>query len=114
MARSWQNPGMYNVTLSVIDQGGGVSMNQTWEISVNDTQVPVPRIDVGSPPAPISDPYTLLTSQRVQFSGAGTIDNVPLNQLPFTWDFGDGTVLSGQGLYDVYHEWEIGSSHGTA
>jgi PKD repeat protein len=112
--RAWQIPGMYNVTLSVVDQGGDVSLNQMWEISVNDTEVPVPQIDVGSPPVAISDPYTLLTSQRVQFSAARTDDNVPLNQLTFTWDFGDGTILNGQGLYDVSHEWAMGSSNGTA
>ncbi|MDP6324115.1 MAG: PKD domain-containing protein [Candidatus Thalassarchaeaceae archaeon] len=112
--RSWQNPGMYNVTLTVVDQGGGVSDIQTWEISVNDTEPPTPRIDVGSPPVAISDPYTLLTSQRVQFSAARSEDNVPLNQLTFTWDFGDGTILSGQGLYDVSHEWATGSANGTA
>ena len=111
--RAWQNPGMYNVTLSVVDQGGASSQPQSWEISVNDTQPPTPRIDVGTPPSSISDPYTLLTSQRVQFSAAQTDDNVPLNQLVFTWDFGDGTILSGQGLYDVSHEWDIGSSGGT-
>ena len=93
--RAWQTPGMYNVTLSVVDQGGGVSANQTWEISVNDTEIPTPQIDVGSPPVAISDPYTLLTSQRVQFSAARTSDNVPLNQLTFTWDFGDGTIELG-------------------
>ena len=112
--RSWQNPGMYNVTLTVVDQGGAVSQIQGWEISVNDTEPPVPQIDVGSPPAAISDPYQLLTSQQVQFSAARTDDNVPLSQLIFTWDFGDGTILSGQGLYDVAHEWAIGSSNGTA
>ncbi|MCS5536156.1 MAG: PKD domain-containing protein, partial [Candidatus Poseidoniales archaeon] len=112
--RAWQNSGMYNVTLNVVDQGGGVSTDQTWEVSVNDTQAPIPQIDVGSPPVAITDPYTLLTSQRIQFSGARTQDNVPLNQLVFTWDFGDGTILSGQGLYDVSHEWAVGSSNGTA
>jgi len=112
--RSWQNPGMYNVTLTVVDQGGAVSDIQLWNISVNDTTPPTPRIDVGTPPSAISDPYTLLTSQRVQFSAARTDDNVPLNQLTYTWDFGDGTILSGQGLYDVSHEWDIGSANGTA
>jgi len=112
--RSWQNPGSYNVTLTVVDQGGAVSDIQLWNISVNDTTPPTPRIDVGSPPSAITDPYTLLTSQRVQFSAARTDDNVPLNQLIFTWDFGDGTVLSGQGLYDVSHEWDVGSANGTA
>ena len=112
--RSWQTPGMYNVTLTVVDQGGGISRSQTWEISVNDTELPVPQIDVGSPPSAISDPYTLLTSQTVQFSAARSTDNVPLNQLIFTWDFGDGTILSGMGLYDVSHEWDVGSANGTA
>ena len=111
--RSWQNPGMYNVTLTVVDQGGSVSDIQAWQISVNDTEPPTPRIDVGSPPASISDPYTLLTSQRVQFSAARSEDNVPLNQLNFIWNFGDGTILSGQGLYEVSHEWAVGSSNGT-
>jgi PKD repeat protein len=108
--RAWQTPGSYNVTLQVVDQGGGVSAVQTWQIDVDDTQVPVPRIDVGTPPVSIPDPYPLLTSQRVRFSAANTIDNVPLAQLHFTWDFGDGTVLSGVGLYDVAHEWAVSTS----
>jgi len=111
--RAWQNPGTYNVTLTVTDQGGAVSTPQQWVISVNDTQPPIPKIDVGSPPSAITDPYTLLTSQRVQFSAARSDDNVPLNQLVFTWDFGDGTVVSGQGLYEISHEWDIGSANGT-
>ena len=111
--RAWQNPGTYNVTLAVTDQGGAVSTPQQWVISVNDTQPPIPKIDVGSPPSAITDPYTLLTSQRVQFSAARSDDNVPLNQLVFTWDFGDGTVVSGQGLYEISHEWDIGSANGT-
>ena len=86
---------------------------QQWVISVNDTQPPIPKIDVGSPPSAITDPYTLLTSQRVQFSAARSDDNVPLNQLIFTWDFGDGTVVSGQGLYEISHEWTVGSANGT-
>ena len=111
--RSWQTPGMYNVTLTVTDQGGAVSSPQQWVISVNDTQPPIPKIDVGSPPSAITDPYTLLTSQRVQFSAARSEDNVPLNQLTFTWDLGDGTILSGQGLYEISHEWAVGSANGT-
>ena len=111
--RSWQTPGTYNVTLTVTDQGGAVSTPQQWVISVNDTQPPIPKIDVGSPPSAITDPYTLLTSQRVQFSAARSDDNVPLNQLIFTWDFGDGTVVSGQGLYEISHEWTVGSANGT-
>ena len=111
--RSWQTPGTYNVTLTVTDQGGAVSTPQLWVISVNDTQPPIPKIDVGSPPSAITDPYTLLTSQRVQFSAARSDDNVPLNQLIFTWDFGDGTVVSGQGLYEISHEWAVGSANGT-
>ena len=111
--RAWQTPGTYNVTLTVTDQGGAVSTPQQWVISVNDTQPPIPKIDVGSPPSAITDPYTLLTSQRVQFSAARSDDNVPLNQLIFTWDFGDGTVVSGQGLYEISHEWAVGSANGT-
>ena len=36
-----------------------------------------------------------------------------MNQLIFTWDFGDGTVVSGQGLYEISHEWAMGSANGT-
>ena len=108
--RAWQTPGTYNVTLQVVDQGGGVSPVQAWTIDVNDTQVPIPRIDVGTPPVAISDPYPLLTSQRVRFSAANTVDNVPLSQLHFTWSFGDGVVESGIGLHEIAHEWEIGSA----
>ncbi len=111
--RSWQTPGIYNVTLTVVDQGGDVSPIQNWTIAVNDTQVPIPQIDAGTPPVSITDPYVLLTSQRVQFSASKSIDNVPLSELIFTWDFGDGTIMSGKGLYDVAHEWSEGSANGT-
>jgi len=111
--RAWQNEGSYNVTLRVKDQGGYLSPVQTWTINVSDTVMPIPKISVGSPPAPISNPYVLLTSQRVQFSATQTEDNVPLEHLTFTWDFGDGTIESGVGLYSTSHEWGVGSSNGT-
>ncbi|MDP6899307.1 MAG: PKD domain-containing protein [Candidatus Thalassarchaeaceae archaeon] len=109
----WQIPGEYNVSLQVIDQGGSYSNAEHWLINVSDTQTPTPWIHVGSPPVAITDPYALLTSQQVMFSAAQTIDNVPLNELLFTWDYGDGTSESGKGLYTVSHDWGIGSSNGT-
>ena len=113
--RAWQTPGSYNVTLRIIDQGGRQSAVQGWMINVSDTQAPLARVDIGSPPSPLNaTPYPLLTSQRVVFSSARTVDNVPLSQLTFTWDFGDGVIEIGQGLTDVSHEWAIGSSNGTS
>ena len=60
----------------------------------------------------ITDELVLLTDQRVQFSARGTTDNVPLEQLDFTWDWGDGQSESGQGLTESGHSWVDGSADG--
>ena len=48
---------------------------------------------------------TLLTDQRILFSAGRTVDNVPIANLEFFWDWGDGTTDAGFGAYSQQHEW---------
>ena len=80
-------------------------------ISVNDTSQPVPDISVDG--LPIEEELVVQTNQRVQFSAFGTSDNVPVNRLFFSWNWGDGDTVSGVGLYEVSHLWVDGSGEGT-
>jgi len=102
--------GEYEVILVVRDQGGYYSESQSWNISVNDSSDPVPEISVDG--VVISDELVLLTNQRVQFSARGTTDNVPNEELMFTWDWGDGDVESAKGMVEAGHSWVDGSADG--
>ena len=46
------------------------------------------------------------------FSALGTTDNLPLEELYFEWNWGDGEVQSGIGLYESSHAWVDGSAEG--
>jgi len=107
---SYLNPGDYQIVLVVQDQGGYYSEPQSWNISVSDISDPVPEISVDG--VVMIDDLVLLTDQRVQFSARGTTDNVPLEQLDFTWDWGDGQSEYGQGLTEAGHSWVDGSADG--
>jgi len=104
------NAGEYEVVLIVRDQGGYYSESQSWNISVSDISDPMPEISVDG--VVISDELILLTDQRVQFSARGTADNVPLEELVFTWDWGDGGIESAKGLVEAGHSWVDGSAEG--
>ena len=104
------NAGEYEVVLIVQDQGGYYSESQSWNITVSDISDPVPEISVDG--VVISDELILLTDQRVQFSARGTTDNVPLEELVFTWDWGDGDVESSKGMVEAGHSWVDGSADG--
>ena len=54
----------------------------------------------------IEDNLTLLTGQRILFSAGRTIDNVPIDNLDFQWNWGDGTQSGGIGVYAQQHEWD--------
>ena len=104
------NPGEYEIILVVRDQGGYYSESQSWNITVNDSTEPVPEISVDG--VVITDELILMTNQRVQFSARGTTDNVPQNELEFSWDWGDGETESGKGLVEAGHSWVDGSAEG--
>ena len=109
---SYTEEGEFFITLVVMDQGGYYSETQTWNISVNDFSTPVPVISIDG--VVIAGELTIQTNQRIQFSAFGTSDNVPIERLTFSWDWGDGVVDSGVGLYGLGHSWVDGSSDGTA
>jgi PKD repeat protein len=108
---SYMGEGEYHIILVVMDQGGYYSEAQTWNISVNDSSSPVPEISVEG--VVISSELTFQTNQRIQFSARGTSDNVPIEHLTFSWDWGDGESDSGVGLYEVGHSWVDGNADGT-
>ena len=108
---SFTEEGEYVVTLIVKDQGDFFSEAISWDISVNDTSDPIPEISVDG--LAIQEELTVQTNQRVQFSAFGTSDNVPVDKLFFSWDWGDGSSDSGIGIFEVGHSWIDGSSNGT-
>jgi len=107
---SYLQTGIYTIVLTVKDKGGYFSEPQSWTVSVNDTSVPIPVISVDGI---IQDSeLTLMTNQRVQFSALSSQDNVPTEELVFTWNWGDGQIEQGQGLAELGHAWVDGSADG--
>ena len=101
--RAYETTGMYNVTLRVMDQGNTWSDTSIMEINVTDTSPPLPIITVNN--VVIENEINILTNQLILFSAGRTVDNVPSDQLQFSWDWGDGTMDMGTGAYTVAHEW---------
>ncbi|MGB1435997.1 MAG: PKD domain-containing protein [Candidatus Thalassarchaeaceae archaeon] len=110
--QSYEEEGEYQITLIVRDQGGHYSEIQIWDILVNDTSTPIPVISIEG--IEIEEEITILTNQNIKFSALDTIDNVPIEKLNFTWDWGDGDVDSGEGYFEAYHSWIDGDSDGIA
>ena len=108
---SYSEEGQYLVTLIIGDQGGYFSESASWNISVNDSSTPVPEISIDG--LRIQNNLTIQTNQRIQFSSFGTTDNVPLELLYFSWDWGDGSFDSGVGLSEIGHAWVDGTGEGT-
>ncbi len=102
--------GDYTISLTVRDIGGFYSGTQTWSINVSDTTVPIPEIRVDG--VAITDEIVLFTNQRVEFSARSTVDNVPHEQMEFTWNWGDGSDEGGLGLVDASHSYVDGSADG--
>jgi len=107
---SYLETGIYTIVLTVKDKGGYFSEPQSWTISVNDTSVPIPVISVDG--IVQDSELTLMTNQRVQFSALESQDNVPINELTFTWNWGDGQIEQGKGLAELGHAWVDGSADG--
>ena len=108
---SFLSEGEYVVTLTVVDRGGFFSDSINWGITVNDSSTPNPMITIDG--MQIMGEITIRTNQRVQFSAFGTTDNVPVDHLFFTWSWGDGSIDSGTGLFQVSHNWGDGSAEGS-
>jgi PKD repeat protein len=101
--RAYESTGVYNVTLRVMDQGNTWSDTSIMQINVSDTSPPIPIITVNN--VVIENEINILTNQLILFSAARTVDNVPSNQLEFSWDWGDGSSDSAVGGYEYAHEW---------
>ena len=101
--RSYQDIGFYNATLRIMDQGNTWSETDIIGINVTDDTVPVPIITVNN--LVISDNISILTNQMIQFSASRTVDNVPIQNLSFQWEWGDGEFDDGFGLYLAQHQW---------
>ncbi|MAI57403.1 MAG: hypothetical protein CML56_00185 [Rhodobacteraceae bacterium] len=108
---SFSGEGLFFITLIISDQGGYFSESVSWNISVNDSSTPIPEISIDG--LRIQDNLTIQTNQRIQFSSFGTTDNVPLEMLYFSWDWGDGSFDSGVGLSEIGHAWIDGTGEGT-
>ena len=111
--------GVFTITLSVVDQGGTPSEELNWTVNITDDSAPIPEIRLNN--QVISNEIIILTNQMIQFSAHGTTDNVPLDNLYFQWNWGDGssdgglhTELNGvgRGEYVQQHEWVEGDADG--
>lgn len=100
----------YTIVLIVKDKGGYYSESQTWTIFVNDTSIPEPIISIEG--LEIFDELVIYTKQNIRFSAIDTIDNVPIENLNYSWNWGDGIIDSGTGLYEIDHSWIDGDSDG--
>ncbi|MEC9478598.1 MAG: PKD domain-containing protein, partial [Candidatus Thermoplasmatota archaeon] len=107
----YDEAGNYTISLTVEDIGGFYSETQSWTVSVADTTEPIPEIRVDG--ITITDEVVLLTNQRVLFSARSTVDNVPHEEIEFTWNWGDGSDESGLGLVEASHAYVDGSADGT-
>ena len=106
--RPYVDIGEYNATLRVLDKGGTWSSSNIVSVNVTDNSEPIPVITVNN--QIVIDNISILTGQIIQFDAARSNDNVPIDHLIFTWDWGDGNIQSGKGLYRAFHSWEDGLS----
>ncbi len=109
---SYEIEGDYTITLIIKDQGGYYSELQSWDILVNDSSIPEPVISIDN--VEILDTLTIFTNQNIRFSAVNTIDNVPLDKLNYSWNWGDGNIDFGTGLYEIDHSWSDGDSDGVS
>ena len=101
--RFYRTIGQYNATLRVQDQGGSWSDVDVLELNITDNTPPIPLITVNS--VLIEEEISILTNQMILFSASLTFDNVPTHNLSFQWDWGDGMIESGIGMFEAPHEW---------
>ena len=102
--RHYEEIGVYNATLRVKDTGGLWSETDIFEMVLFDDTIPNPIVTVND--QFVANEISVLTGQRILFSAARTTDNVPVTNLNFTWDWGDGSSVGGIGAYTAYHSWD--------
>ena len=101
--RSYKDVGLYNATLRIQDQGGSWSDVDVLQLNITDNSPPIPLITVNG--VLIDDEVSILTEQLILFSASLTVDNVPTQNLSFDWNWGDGSIDNGVGLFEAAHEW---------
>ncbi|MEC7436932.1 MAG: PKD domain-containing protein, partial [Candidatus Thermoplasmatota archaeon] len=106
----WILSSNYTVESRIEDRGGALSEPVIMNISVNDTSDPIVGLTVQG--VDIKQGLSLRTNERVLFNARSTEDNVPDEELLFTWDFGDGRIVSGVGLVEIDHAWLVGTADG--
>ena len=101
--RSYDSVGVYNATLRIMDQGNTWSETELHQVNVTDETLPVPVISVNN--IVIDSDISIFTNQLIQFSASKSSDNVPVENLQYQWDWGDGEIDTGIGMYLAQHEW---------
>ena len=86
-----------------MDAGGAWSPSNQVSVNITDETDPVPVIAVNN--VQVQDGLEVRTHQTVLFSGALSTDNVPIQNLRYIWDWGDGRSSEGIGLYEAMHAW---------
>lgn len=104
VSHTFSQPGTYDVTLTVIDAAGN-SDNVTETVTVesadnSDTTPPVAKA--------WANPETAETGEDIDFVGENSTDNVGI--VDYTWEFDDGTTMSGSDVY-VMHSFDTAGEH---
>ena len=89
-AYTFNNPGVYTITLNVTDAAGN------W---ATDTAV-ITVLDVTNPVANAGQDQTVNVGDTVTFDAGGSTDNVGI--VSYEWDFGDGTTSTGTAATHEY------------
>jgi len=108
---SFETPGNFTLKMWVFDSVGHRSVNATMQLIVNDTTPPQINFVIYDSPTATIAATQLTEGIQYYFNASSTTDNYDsINNLTFTWDFGDGsTNITGKGLagYNVTHTWAV-------
>lgn len=92
-SHTYVNPGMYNVTLTVIDDNGA---SDTDYVMVN-----ILGENSEEPVANPGGPYSGEVGKTITFDASGSTDDGEI--VEYSWDFGDGTTGTGETTTHVYY-----------
>lgn len=98
---TFETPGEFTVNLTVVDQAGHESINATLTAVVSDTSPPAVEFRILD--EDFQEVQSLVEQVAYFFDGSDTTDNLDIVQnLTFTWDFGDGNTASGVNVSYTY------------